>query len=958
MSDHFLKTLKETIIFGEVRSDPISKQVYSVDASIYEIEPIAIVLPKDKNDVINAVKIAKTHGIPVTARGAATGITGSCLGRALIIDTTKYLNHILEVNPSKGYAICEPGVIQDQLNEELGKQGYRLGPDTSTGNRATIGGMLGNNAAGSRSLKFGCMVDHVLEVELVLASGELISFAEVDEQTWKHKRGLLNTEGKIYREIHEIRQKYSQEIANRYPNIPRRVSGYNLNELIKPQPLNISKLIVGSEGTLGIATEIKVNICPKLKATSLCVLHFNNMIQGMHSIEAILQYHPIAVEMIDRNIIAMGRLAPKMKDKLDWLIGDPESVFIVEFEGENLDHAEQKSTAFADAMKQKNIGYAAVCLSNPSIMSHVWEVRKSGLTLLLSKRSYQRAVAFIEDVTVAPERLPAFMDDFCYYLEQQGKTAGIYGHVGSGCMHIRPYMDMRKEEELEKMEKILLDVSNLLLKHQGALSGEHGDGLVRSWLTKKMFGEKLYQAFVDLKKAFDPDNKMNPGKIVHPDPFLDNLRLSPATSIIEPKTFLDFSKEGGFSLAADLCNGNGLCRKSDNVMCPSFQATNDEYHSTRARAQTLRAIFHGKLPIEELSGKGLHDVLDLCLQCKGCKTECPSQVDMAKMKAEALFHYQKKYGLSWRDRLFANIRTLNQLSFPISNVFNSFIETKMMHSILNRLGVAAKRQLPLLAKQRFSTWYKKHGKKSKGKKVVLFSDTFTEFHAPEIGIATIKILTCLGYEVIVFSQECCGRPLISKGLLPQAKKRAEKLVQKLVPFALQQIPIIGLEPSCILTIKDDFHGLLGVEHSSLQAVSQVAITLDEFLASHIKNGSLPLVFNQKKQNFLVHGHCHQKALIGTGPTLAALRAIPEAVVTEIPSGCCGMAGSFGYEEEHYDLSMKIGELRLLPAVRQSALDTLIVANGFSCRHQIAHGTKRSSLHLAEAIAQALIGQLD
>lgn len=949
LSDSFFKDLKESLL-GEVRSDPISKQVYSVDASIYEIEPIAIVLPKNKIDVINAVKIAKNHGIPVVARGAATGITGSCLGRALIVDTSKYLNHILEVNISQGYAICEPGVIQDQLNEELGKQGFRLGPDTSTGNRATIGGMLGNNAAGSRSLKFGCMVDHVLEVELVLASGELISFAEVDEQKWHDKRTLPGTEGKIYREIYEIRQKYSTEIANRYPNIPRRVSGYNLNELIKPQPLNISKLIVGSEGTLGIATEIKVKICPKLKATSLCVLHFNNMIQGMHSIESILEYKPIAVEMIDRNIIAMGRLAPMMKDKLSWLIEDPASVFVVEFEGDNIDQAEKKSMTFAHAMKQKNIGYAAVCINEPSIMSYVWEVRKSGLALLLSKRSYQRAVAFIEDVSVAPERLPAFMDDFCDYLERQGKTAGIYGHVGSGCMHIRPYMDMRQEDELKKMEKILLDVSNLLLKHQGALSGEHGDGILRSWLTKKMFGETLYQAFVDLKKAFDPDNKMNPGKIVHPDPFLENLRLSPDTPIIEPQTFLDFSKEGGLSLAADLCNGNGLCRKSDHIMCPSFQATNDEYHTTRARAQTFRDIFHGKLPMEELSGEGLHDVLDLCLQCKGCKTECPSQVDMAKMKSEALFHYQRKHGLSWRDRLFANIRILNQFSSPFSNVFNSLVETKTIHSILNRLGVSAKRQLPLLAKQRFSAWYKKYGSKSRGKEVVLFSDTFTEFHTPEIGMATIKILTSLGYEVIVISQECCGRPLISKGLLLQAKKRAEKLVQKLAHFAHQKIPIIGLEPSCILTIKDDFHGLLGANHASLKMVSQAALTLDEFLASHIKNGSLPLVFNQKKQKFLVHGHCHQKALVGTEPTLATLRAIPGAEVSEISSGCCGMAGSFGYEEEHYDLSIKIGELRLFPAVRESSLDTLIVANGFSCRHQITHGTQRSSLHLAEAIA--------
>ena len=595
-------------IDGEVRFDPINKQVYSVDASIFEVEPIGIVLPKHKQDIVNAVNIAKQHRVPIIPRGAATGITGGCLGHGLIIDTSKYLNHILEINIEKRFVICEPGVVQDQLNDELGKQGYRLGPDTSTGNRATLGGMLANNSAGARSLKFGCMAAHVDAVELVLASGETLAFSSMDEQQWQSKRALQSAEGTIYRTLFDIKHKYSQEIEKQFPRIPRRVSGYNLNELISNGPLNVCKLIAGSEGTLGIATQIKVNICPQISASALCILHFEDMIHAMHQIHSILQYNPISVEMIDRNIIEMGRLSPTMKTKLGWLSGDPEAVFAVEFEGKTVAEAQQKAIAFSQEMIHRKTGYAVSCLADPIAISHVWDVRKAGLTLLLSKRGYQRAIAFIEDVSVAPENLPAFMEEFCNYLKKQGKTAGIYGHVGSGCMHIRPYIDMRKADELKLMETIMLDVSDLLLKHQGALSGEHGDGLVRSWLMKKMFGPKIYDAFVELKQAFDPENRMNPGKIVHSGPFLQNLRLSPAAAICEPATFLDFSKEGGFALAADLCNGNGLCRKREKTMCPSFQATDDEFHSTRARAQTLRAIIHGKLPIQEMSGEGLHAV--------------------------------------------------------------------------------------------------------------------------------------------------------------------------------------------------------------------------------------------------------------------------------------------------------------------------------------------------------------
>lgn len=941
-------------IEGEVHFDAIHRHVYSIDASIYEIEPIGIVVPKNKQDIIRAVQIASAHDVPIIARGAATGITGGCLGAGLIIDTSKYLNQIRSINIAEEYAICDPGVIQDRLNEALAPQGYRLGPDTSTGNRATIGGMTANNAAGARSLLYGTMADHVEEVELVLSNGEVLRFGALDESAVAEKCLQNNAEGRIYREISRIRSQYHYDIEKNFPKIPRRVSGYNLDALITPGPLNICKLLVGSEGTLGIFTEIKVKIAKRPANTALCIVHFDAMLEGMKSIEEMLSHHPIALEMIDDKIISMGKLSPVIKNELEWLVGSPQAVFVAEFAGQTADAAAKRAGDFAAAMKGKKIGFAQVCVAEPEKIAHVWDVRKSGLGLLLSKRSYSRAIAFLEDLTVPPNQLASFMDRFCRYLKVKGKEAGIYGHVGSGCMHIRPYIDLRSTDEVRLMEQMMKDIADLLLEHNGALSGEHGDGLIRSWLNKKMFGPKVYQAFVELKNAFDPMNRMNPGKIVHGPPVAENLRLSPQTPIAHIDTFLDFRKEGGLELAADLCNGNGLCRKSEKVMCPSFQATGDEFHTTRARAQALRSIIHSKMPIEEFSGDALHDVLDLCLECKGCKTECPSEVDMAKMKSEFLYHYHQRHGTPLRDTLFAHIGRLNAVASPFASIANFAMNNWLIRQLLRLLGITSKRTLPTLAKDRFSSWFARHRQeKHSQKQVVLLNDTFTEFNAPEIGQAAVKVLEALGYEVIVPAWQCCGRPALSKGLLEYAKKQSQSLVEALLPYAQKGLPILGLEPSCLLTLKDDTHGLLGYDHHAAAAVSNACVTFAEFLYTHIKEGTLPLPFKKQTGSVNVHGHCHQKALVGMKPTMEVLRAIPGLQVTEIDSGCCGMAGSFGYEKEHYSLSMKIAELRLLPAIRKAAKETLVVADGFSCRSQIEHGSGRRALHLAEAIAQFL-----
>lgn len=944
----------EKKVNGDVRFDIITRKIYSVDASIIEIEPLGVVIPNSSADLIEAVKIAKRHQIPIIPRGAATGITGGCLGKGVIFDLSKYINSLLEINIEKEYVICEPGVVQDRLNEALAPFGYRLGPDTSTGNRATLGGMLANNSAGGRSLRYGKMSDQVLGVDLLLATGETIWFEEIDDEEWKIKRSLNNTEGHIYREIYRIKQKYHHDIKEHFPRIPRNVSGYNLDELVKNQPLNVAKLIAGSEGTFGIATKIKMHISKLPKFTGICLIHIQDLLKGLTRINEILEWNPLSLEMIDSKIIEMAKQSPIASSKLSWLRDKPEAVFIAEFDAEDTNQLNDKLQKFKNFCIDREIGYGHTILTLGDEINDIKEVRKSGLGLLLSKRTFQRAIAFIEDLSVAPENLASFIEKLVKYLKSKGKEAGIYGHIGSGCMHIRPYIDLRDEDDYKLIETIMIDISELVKEHGGSLTGEHGDGLIRSWLIEKMFGKALYQAFIELKTAFDPDNLMNPGKIVHGTLPFANLRLTPNIQPRKIETFLDFSKEGGFELAADLCNGNGQCRKKEGVMCPSFQATDDEYTTTRARAQTLRAIINGRLPADALTSEGVLDVLDLCLECKGCKTECPSQVDMAKMKAEVLYQHNEKYGYSLRSRLFANIGFLNKLSSPLASLFNWMSHKDFVKYLLEKVGISPNRNLPKLASKRFSRWFAEQNHPSNNRRrVVLFNDTFTEFNQPEIGKAAVKLLQKLEYEVILPAWSCCGRPMISKGFLKEAKEAAGQLVNKLYSYAVQGIPIVGLEPSCLLTIKDDFAGLLGQDNHEVNTIIANSYTIDEFLANHIEGGKFPLELKKQVSNLRIHGHCYQKALVGMQPTMNILKSIPGIQATLIQSGCCGMAGSFGYEKEHYELSMKIGELKLFPAVRTLEKNTEIIANGFSCRTQIKQGTDINAKHLVEWLSELI-----
>lgn len=952
-----IKQKLKNSIEGEVRFDLATRRAYSVDASIYEIEPIGVVFPKHTADILAVISIAGEFHLPLISRGAATGITGGCIGTGLIIDFSKYFNQIIEINFEQEYAICQPGVIQDQLNAQLCQRGYRLGPDTSTGNRATLGGMLANNAAGSRSLRYGKMVDHILEVSMALSSGELIHLKNLSEEAMQSISQHATQEGQIYKEVLQIREEYRQEIERRFPKIPRRVSGYNLDELLTANGLNLSKLIAGSEGTLGMIVEMKVKISRMPKVTGLSVIHCAELLPAMQFIPKMLSHQLLSLELIDHRIIEAGSNHPSMKGKLDWLVGSPQAVYIAELEGEDTSSLLSQLKAFNQTVQALGVSYAIVEAIDAATINAVWELRKAGLGLLLSKRTYSRAIAFIEDVAVPPQEVFGFMREFSECLKRFHKEAGIYGHVGAGCIHVRPYIDLRKDEELQIMQQMMLEVADLLLKHGGTLSGEHGDGYIRSWLNQKMFGEKLYEAFCRLKKAFDPIDLLNPGKVVHPLPLLHDLRSANQNPTPSIQTFLDFGLEGGFELAADLCNGNAACRKKEGVMCPSFQATNDEYDTTRARAQALRAIIHGHWPTKNhsdpLASQPLLDVLDLCLQCKGCKTECPSEVDMAKMKSEVLYHYYEQYGYPLRARLFGHIGKFNQAAAYFARQVNFLMRRPIVKKLLGWLGIAPQRTMPSLALERFSCWFKKHPPKKSDKQVLLFADTFTEFNHPEVGQAAVKVLEALGYSVVTPPWRCCGRTLYSKGLLKEAKNYASKLVNLLKPYVDKNIPIVGLEPSCLFMLSEDFHGLIE-DLASVDQIKNLCFIFDEFLFNHLKEGKLPLDLSSDQVNILLHGHCHQKAHADLKKTLILLKSLPGCHVELIDAGCCGMAGSFGFEKEHYSFSMKVGSLKLFPAIRKKSTNHVIIANGISCRQQIGDGTDRKALHLSEFLAARLI----
>jgi FAD/FMN-containing dehydrogenase/Fe-S oxidoreductase len=941
-------------IEGEIRFDRYSRLLYSTDASIYQIEPIGVVVPRDKNDVQATIEIANKLNVTVLPRGGGTSLAGQAVGHSIVIDLSKYMRNVLEVNQEELWCRVQPGLVQDELNAYVRGIGLLFGPDTSTSNRATIGGMIGNNSSGAHSLTYGKTLDHVIELTVLLADGTAVTLKDLSAEEVESKSRTDTIEGRAYREVFRLAQQNKSEILARYPKIMRRVSGYNLDEFVKPQPFNLSRMVVGSEGTLATIVEAKMRLVPKPKWTAMDVIHFNDDIEALECAQMILQTKPYAMESTDKMVLNLARGNIEQSRKLGFVQGTPDSLLMVEYAGESEADVKDQVERLETLRRREKIGYASTLAFKPEEVKAIWGVRKAGLGLLLGIKGDKKPIAFVEDTAVAPAKLPEFIKRFREVVARHDTIAGYYGHCSVGCMHIRPLINLKDESEMHKMVSIANAISDLVLEFNGSMSGEHGDGLARSHFNLKLFGPALYDAFRQIKRAFDPKNLMNPGKIVDAPAMTESLKISPRYKPWEPQTTLDFGAQGGFARAVEMCSGMGECRKKlDGTMCPSYMGTLDEEHSTRGRANALRNAMAGRAPEQEFTGKRLYEVMDLCLECKACKAECPSNVDMAKLKYEFLDHYHRANGLPLRNKLFGRIEALNRVGSklaPVSNwLANSSVNRWVMEIVA---GIDRRRPLPQFAGETFEDWFGKHKMEGDGAKgdVVLFHDTFNNYNTPNVAIAAARFLEKSGYHVLLSEKKCCGRPMISEGMLGQAKENAAWNVEKLAPYAEKGTAIVGLEPSCLLTLRDEYPEFIRTK--AAKKVAENSFLFEEFVMRELNAGKLNLASNTQGKKALLHGHCHQKALVGTASTIAMLKAAGYEV-SEIDSGCCGMAGSFGFEKEHYDLSVKIGNRRLAPAVKAAAVEIEIAAPGISCRQQIEHLAGRKAKHPAELLLEVL-----
>lgn len=948
----------QKVVRGDIKFDKYSRMMYSTDASIYQMEPIGVVLPKDADEVAEIVRVCNDSKTIFLPRGGGTSLAGQTVNHGVVIDFTKYMNRVLSVNVEERWALVEPGITIDGLNAAVKQYGLYYTPDPTTKSRATIGGSLGNNSCGAHSIVYGKTSDQVMELDVVLSNAERVHFGDVEgpdlERILSSPDDTL--EKKIYSETLRLATEHEAEIDVRYPKIQRRVSGYNLDFLRDGGPINMSRMIVGSEGTLGMITAAKVKLEPIPTHQGLAVVHFEDLFKSMEATVMILDHDPSAIELVDKMILDRSRESLGFSRLTTFIQGDPQAILLVEFFGDSMEEIESKIDNMNHALQRRNLSYACLKAMSPGEQKNAWSIRSAGLGLLMSVKGDSKPLPFVEDTAVSPEKLPEYVRRFDSIVRSHNTYAGYYGHASVGCLHIRPMINIKSENGLKDLVSISNEISDLVLEFNGSMSGEHGDGIVRGVWTEKMLGSTLYQAFKDLKKTFDPHNILNPGKIINTPPMTENLRLSPQYRAPEPSTILDFSKEGGFARAIEMCNGVGECRKHlTGTMCPSYMATRDEQHSTRGRANALRSVLSGKISSDTFESKGLFDVMDLCLECKACKAECPSQVDMAKLKYEFLNTYYSNKGYPLRSKLFANIGFLSKFGSYFAPFSNWMSDLQISRWFLDTfLKIDKRRPLPHFVKNTFPKRFKNrssaYGKKIQGK-VVLFNDTFMNYNYPSVGDAAVKIIERTGFEVILVDRKCCGRPMISKGMLGKAKENARYNVDLLYSYASDGAYIVGCEPSCLLTLRDEYPDILRDEKSKI--VADKALLIEEFLHMLDNEGKLSLEFKKADQEILFHGHCHAKALVGNGPTLSVLGMVEGLKVREIDSGCCGMAGAFGYEKEHYDVSMNIGSQRLFPTVNTSSDDTVVVVSGTSCRQQIQHGTQRNPLHVIEFLASLL-----
>lgn len=957
---------------GDVLFDRFSRGRYATDASFYQIVPAGVVVPKTMDEALKALAIARDDGRKVTPRGGGTSQCGQTVNDGLVVDLSKHLNRILSLDVANRTCVVEPGIVLDDLNRQLKKHGLWFPVDVSTASRATIGGMAGNNSCGGRSLRYGTMRDNTLSMEAARADGTLSRFGEVS-------RDLSDVEAcdsarALFRDMLDLGSREADEIAARFPKVQRRVGGYNLDALVpRNAPNNMAHLLVGSEGTLAFTTKVELKLWPVIRNKALGVCHFGSFYEAMDAAQHLVKLKPIAVELVDRTMIALGRDIAMFRPIISAAIkGDPDAVLVVEFAEEDQADNLLRLKQLGELMGDLGFGWnndtrkwgGVVEIVEPALQSGIADFRAAGLNVMMSMKQEGKPVSFVEDCAVPLPHLADYTARLNEVFAKHGTSGTMYAHASEGCLHVRPVLNLKLEKDVKAMRAIAEEAFALVREYKGSHSGEHGDGLVRSEFHETMFGERLLADFREVKQRFDPDGVLNPGKIVDA-PRMDDrslFRYRPDYRVTALKTKLDWSAYpgagGGFQGAVEMCNNNGACRKLEGgVMCPSYRATRNEKDVTRGRANTLRLAISGQLGPDALSSDEMMETLKLCVSCKACRHECPTGVDMAKMKIEVLAARAATHGLTLRDRLVGYLPRYAGLVSRFAPLANLRNHSPLLRKLFERLaGISARRALPAFRSDVFAPPMSSVGPES-GHEVVLFADTFNRIYERENLDAALRVLAAGGYRVHLPKPAggsrplCCGRTFLSAGLVDEARSELDRLVAAFAPFAARGVPIVGLEPSCLLTLRDELSSLR--KDDDAKAISAHALTFEEFLVREAQAGRLQLPLGAVADKAVVHGHCHQKSFGAFKPVEQVLRLVPGLEVETIESSCCGMAGAFGYGADTYDASIEMAELSLLPAVRRADQNTLVVADGTSCRHQIHDGTKREALHVARVLAMSL-----
>ena len=956
---------------GELHTNSLWRSIFATDASVYRSLPLAVAYPKDNDDLKQLITFANENSTSLIPRTAGTSLAGQCVGEGIVVDVSKYFTRILEVNEAEKTVTVQPGVIRDDLNRFLAPYGLFFGPNTSTSNRCMIGGMVGNNSSGTTSIKYGVTRDKVKELKVLLSDATEAVFSKVSSEAFESKKNLNSKEGAIYKKLYEelLPDGIQKQIIEGFPKneIHRRNTGYAVDSLIASEifsdssaPFSMTDLLCGSEGTLAFTTEItlKLDELPPKNAVMIAA-HFDSVEKCLQAVVPAMRHSLFTCEMMDKVILDCTKNSLKYKENRFFIEGDPAAILMLELRADDELELTDKTAALLKTLNESGLAYALPVLRSDTI-DLALELRKAGLGLLGNIVGDRKAVACIEDTAVAVEDLSEYIKEFTALMKSYGQEAVYYAHAGAGELHLRPILNLKKEEDVVLFRKITEDVATLVKKYGGSMSGEHGDGRVRAEFIEFMIGAENYQLLKKVKNIFDPNNIFNPGKIIDAPPMDEDLRYVPGRKEPEIKTLMDFSDSQGILRGAENCNGSGDCRKpaeAGGTMCPSYRATRNEKDTTRARANALREFLTGSEKENRFDHQELKEVLELCISCKGCKSECPSNVDMAAYKAEFEYQYQKANGSSLRTKAFAYNTRLNKLASHFPHVSNAVFKNKFTSGLIKKtLNIAPQREMPLVAGETVSKYYRKNHEllTSPIKTVYLFNDEFTNYLDSEVGKAALKLLRALNYNVKVLDHPESGRTFLSKGFLEQAKKVANENINTFRSLISEDTPLLGLEPSAILSFRDEYLRL-AYDRPAAEQLAKNTFLFEEFFKKEILAGNISAAsFSSEKKKIKLHGHCHQKALSGVENTFAMLNLPKNFEVTVIPSGCCGMAGSFGYEKEHYEVSMKIGEQTLFPAVRKASEETIIAAPGTSCRHQIYDGTGRKTLHPVQIMAEALL----